>query len=225
MVYFGPSRGCETCKRRRKKCDEARPSCMRCTKANRTCGGYEDNDKHVFRRFGQGNGVLIPLESMARKCSLPPRLPVPGTNVMADDADPPEVTEAQIEDFALRAFFYDYPVLSNNRALSRGYLDGLESMVQRLGLQSDLARACKVVAFAAHGIKLCRRRLMERAEAMYSSLLGSLARSIEAATGAKGEKSSELLMIAVLLGIYEVLPRRHFSTIFRLTCIIDYYRQ
>ncbi|PWY81543.1 hypothetical protein BO94DRAFT_587254 [Aspergillus sclerotioniger CBS 115572] len=32
--------GCITCKTRRIKCDEAKPSCLRCTRSNRTCGGY-----------------------------------------------------------------------------------------------------------------------------------------------------------------------------------------
>ncbi|RAL00009.1 uncharacterized protein BO80DRAFT_502910 [Aspergillus ibericus CBS 121593] len=32
--------GCITCKARRVKCDEAKPNCLRCTRAKRTCGGY-----------------------------------------------------------------------------------------------------------------------------------------------------------------------------------------
>ncbi|KAH8701545.1 hypothetical protein BGW36DRAFT_371084, partial [Talaromyces proteolyticus] len=32
--------GCITCKIRRKKCDEMRPSCQRCTGTGRKCDGY-----------------------------------------------------------------------------------------------------------------------------------------------------------------------------------------
>ncbi|PYI03975.1 hypothetical protein BO78DRAFT_421115 [Aspergillus sclerotiicarbonarius CBS 121057] len=32
--------GCITCKTRRVKCDEAKPNCLRCTRSDRTCGGY-----------------------------------------------------------------------------------------------------------------------------------------------------------------------------------------
>ncbi|KAF9740144.1 hypothetical protein PMIN06_003765 [Paraphaeosphaeria minitans] len=35
--------GCETCRARRVKCDEAKPECLRCTKTGRKCEGY----KHV----------------------------------------------------------------------------------------------------------------------------------------------------------------------------------
>ncbi|KXJ87537.1 hypothetical protein Micbo1qcDRAFT_208155 [Microdochium bolleyi] len=53
MVYLGPSKGCLTCRQRRKKCDEARPSCNRCVKAGRTCRGYEDKNVNTFRSYIQ----------------------------------------------------------------------------------------------------------------------------------------------------------------------------
>ncbi|RWA03287.1 hypothetical protein EKO27_g11816, partial [Xylaria grammica] len=34
--------GCLTCKRRKVKCDEARPACARCLKSGHRCAGYED---------------------------------------------------------------------------------------------------------------------------------------------------------------------------------------
>lgn len=34
--------GCKTCRRRKKKCDEGRPSCQNCEKNNVLCEGYED---------------------------------------------------------------------------------------------------------------------------------------------------------------------------------------
>ncbi|TPX12297.1 uncharacterized protein E0L32_006944 [Thyridium curvatum] len=41
MVNLGPSGRCHTCRERRVKCDEAKPECHRCIKADRNCGGYE----------------------------------------------------------------------------------------------------------------------------------------------------------------------------------------
>ncbi|KAH8724800.1 hypothetical protein GQ44DRAFT_654167, partial [Phaeosphaeriaceae sp. PMI808] len=37
----GRSKGCNTCRKRRVKCDEARPNCQRCAKAGFECSGYE----------------------------------------------------------------------------------------------------------------------------------------------------------------------------------------
>ena len=120
---------------------------------------------------------------------------------MPEDAKPREVSDEKIEEFALRAFFYDYCILSTNHSISRGYLDGLELMVNRLGWQSDLAKACKVVAFASHGIKLCRPSLTRKAETFNDDLLRSLAKDIQDPAFVN---TAESLTIAMLLGLYEV---------------------
>jgi hypothetical protein len=174
---------------------------MRCINANRTCGGYEDSDKHIFRQYETQDGTASPSRSIARKCTLPLRVPDPITNIIPEDITPKEVPPEQVEEFALGAFFHDYPTTSTNHQLSRGYLDGLESMLHQLGLQSDLSKACRVVAFANHGLKLRRPGLTKKAEVLYHDLLGSLARAIEKPAFAN---SAELLMIAMLLGLYEV---------------------
>lgn len=41
MVNLGRSKGCHTCKRRRVKCDEGRPTCKRCARVDVECEGYE----------------------------------------------------------------------------------------------------------------------------------------------------------------------------------------
>ncbi|PYH90622.1 hypothetical protein BO71DRAFT_387273 [Aspergillus ellipticus CBS 707.79] len=51
MVNRGVSRACETCRKRRKKCDETRPRCLRCTKAGRACQGYRRYDELYFRYY------------------------------------------------------------------------------------------------------------------------------------------------------------------------------
>ncbi|KAG7122364.1 Transcriptional regulatory protein moc3 like [Verticillium longisporum] len=43
MVNTGqPSRACKLCRSRRIKCDETKPACLKCAKANRVCPGYRD---------------------------------------------------------------------------------------------------------------------------------------------------------------------------------------
>lgn len=182
---------------------------MRCTTAKRTCGGYEDGANLVFR-----HGYPLPFKSLARKCSLPVRASSPGTGILPEDSRPKEVSAQKAEEFALQAFFYDYCVVSTNQSLSRGYLGGLESMLHRLGLQSDLAKACKVVGFANHGIKLRRPLLTRKAEVLYHELLGSLARAI----GKPGfANTAESLIIAMLLGLYEVSLSRAPLNLYHMT--------
>ncbi|KAF5863432.1 hypothetical protein ETB97_010063 [Aspergillus alliaceus] len=115
-----------------KHCDETRPAC----------------------KITLGLPLQPPLGSLARKCSLPARDPAPGTDALPDDAHPKEVTGEVVEESGLRAFFYDYCVVSTHRSLSRGFFHKLGGMVRFTGFRSDLAKACKVVEFGGHGLKL-----------------------------------------------------------------------
>ncbi|KAK3314841.1 hypothetical protein B0H66DRAFT_605759 [Apodospora peruviana] len=50
MVYLGrPSLGCRTCRSRRIKCDEGKPTCKRCAKSKRECGGYRPEFEIMHR--------------------------------------------------------------------------------------------------------------------------------------------------------------------------------
>ena len=120
---------------------------------------------------------------------------------MPEDRRPQEISNEKVEEFALRAFLYDYCISSANPSLSKGYLNGLESMLHALGWQSHLAKACKVVAFANHGIMKSRPVLSRKAGVWYHDLLGTLAKAIQ--DSANGN-SIEWLTIAMLLGLYEV---------------------
>lgn len=56
-----PSTGCRTCVKRRVKCDETRPACLRCKKGNRPCPGY--TTPSVFRQtifIGGSSGEPLP---------------------------------------------------------------------------------------------------------------------------------------------------------------------
>ncbi|KAE8386067.1 hypothetical protein BDV23DRAFT_175738 [Aspergillus alliaceus] len=181
MVYCGPSCACETCKLRKKKCDETRPSCIRCLKSNRTCRGYEVKDS-------LGLPLQPPLGSLARKCSLPARDPAPGTDALPDDAHPNEVTGEVVEESGLRAFFYGYCVVSTHRSLSRGFFHKLGGMVRFTGFRSDLAKACKVVAFGGH-------------EMLYQERLNSFAQTIRV----RSVESAGFLTILILCYMVKIV--------------------
>ncbi|TVY80763.1 hypothetical protein LSUE1_G007403 [Lachnellula suecica] len=195
MVYQGPSRGCVSCKRRRKK------SCMRCLRANRGCGGYEDGALSAFRMYGSQDADSTYV-STARKCSLPVLVALPGTTTPPSDTLPVEATQADSSLYALRAFFYDCCVISTNLNLSRGFLSGLEKMAYGLGMESDLVQACKAISLGSHSKVQQRPKEIQKAELIYQKLLGSLAKAIENPPMAK---TAELKLIAMLLGLYQII--------------------
>jgi hypothetical protein len=50
MVYDGkPSKGCGSCRARKIRCDQTRPTCWECTRTNRECPGYRDELSLMFR--------------------------------------------------------------------------------------------------------------------------------------------------------------------------------
>ncbi|KAH8691975.1 putative C6 transcription factor [Talaromyces proteolyticus] len=141
--------------------------------------------------------------SIARKCSLPVRQPVTGSNILPADGRPIEVSEEKSDEYALRAFFYEYNLVSSHQATSRGFLRGLERAFYRHGPHSNLARACRLVASATYGIKLCRPFFLRQADQMYHDLLSSLAISIDDLTSVS--MRDESILVAILLGLYEII--------------------
>ncbi|KAH7007070.1 hypothetical protein EDB80DRAFT_718179 [Ilyonectria destructans] len=50
MGYYGVvSKGCERCRRRKVKCDQRKPACLKCQKSKIQCPGYRDLDQVLFR--------------------------------------------------------------------------------------------------------------------------------------------------------------------------------
>jgi hypothetical protein len=96
---------------------------------------------------------------------------------------------------------HDYCLVPEHHLPSRGYLDGLETLLDVTGPSSDLAQATKVVALASIGAKLNRPGLVHKARIMYLEMLQSLQVVISDAGMAR---TAESLMTAVLLGLYEV---------------------
>lgn len=175
---------------------------MRCLRAKRACSGYDDSTVSLFRRYDvRDANQSAPFLSTARKCTIPIRIPIPGTDVLPQDARPTEFTQAESNALALRAFFYDFCIISSNENLSKGFLSSLEKKIHSLGPKSDLAKACQAVGFASHGKPLRRPRFVHIAETFYHELLGSLASTIENPALARSDESK---ILAMLLGLYEV---------------------
>jgi len=61
--------GCATCRRRKKRCDERKPSCLACEKNNVECEGYEPKQKW---RGGKERAVAVAVQTN----KIPPSLPL-----------------------------------------------------------------------------------------------------------------------------------------------------
>jgi hypothetical protein len=174
---------------------------MRCIKASRPCRGYECNASIAFQSYEIQSTQSSSHISAARKCSLPLRVSIPGTNVLPEDAIPLERSEEESNWLSFRAFLYDFCVTSTNSNLSRGYLHDIEALVGRLGPASDLVKACQAVSFSCHGKVLRRPNLVYKSERLYQKVLGSFAKTINDPILANATESK---LVALLLGLYQV---------------------
>ncbi|KAJ5116230.1 hypothetical protein N7456_000578 [Penicillium angulare] len=82
----GRSRGCKTCKKRRIKCDEAKPTCNRCQKAGKNCEGYTQ----YIEFHDETNRIAKKVYSVA-KSDVPAFSRNPGTQ--RENASPIFITE------------------------------------------------------------------------------------------------------------------------------------
>lgn len=56
----GKSKGCSTCRKRKKGCDLARPSCGQCLKRGDVCGGYQRDLTFIHHRLPGKDGQIAP---------------------------------------------------------------------------------------------------------------------------------------------------------------------
>ncbi|KAM5354515.1 hypothetical protein ACJ41O_001162 [Fusarium nematophilum] len=184
MVNHGVSRGCETCKKRRKKassncCDDTRPACTRCLKSRRVCLGYKDESTLIFRHYEPTPRITY-------------RSPISWWS--------PEVSDSQLEASALGIFTAEFVVESRDRRHSRGFLDGMQSLLGRVDAQSGLARAARALVLASVANRTGRESLREVARRQYGELLGWFGERLR-----EDGVSIESLYTAVLLGFFEII--------------------
>jgi hypothetical protein len=107
----------------------------------------------------------------------------------------------EIESLASQTFISDYCISSSNRTVSRGYLNGLESLIAKAGPASTVSQSCKIISLANLGKKAASPMLLQKAETLYFDLLPSFRWTISN----EGESTTiQSLITAVLLGLYEV---------------------
>ncbi|CAH0046189.1 unnamed protein product [Clonostachys solani] len=185
MVNHGPSRACTECKKRRKKCDQTRPSCSRCVKSRRMCPGYGDDSSLIFRYYH----------------------PIMDAASLDFDRWSPGIPSIW-EDAAIHIFLDTLVVPSQNRQKSRGFLHGIQSLFSSAEPGSALLSAAKVVALAAISNSTRSPDLASVVQTLYGSVLRDLTLSLP---GDDSTVPVETFLIALLLGLFEIISSSHAS--------------
>lgn len=146
--------------------------------------------------------MALPIRSAARDFSLPIRERRPGTGILAKDVLPKKVLERDVDEFNLRSFLHEFCIKPTGPATSYGFLCGMEPRLRRLDEQSNLAKACKMVAIASQGTKLNRPAVLTpKCEKLNHDLVASLAIALQHQSAAS---TKDDYLVVMLLGLYEV---------------------
>ncbi|KAK7435860.1 hypothetical protein Landi51_12860 [Colletotrichum acutatum] len=142
MVNHGPSKGCSTCRKRRVKCDEDRPSCRECLRLGRVCGGYESQKKTGGIRFkDQSNGARL-LTPTSRLRS--PRMSI--TSEWTTRAVIPATISPGDESFAVCFFLTSIAGLGRSFRSTQGFLEPLLPVVSKEHPDSVLSTVLTAVS-------------------------------------------------------------------------------
>lgn len=110
-------------------------------------------------------------------------------------------TDVLLEDVALGIFLDSFVVQSHNRRQSRGFLDGMHSLLANADSACTLISAARVITLASIANRTRRHSLLEAAQKRYGQLLMNFTTHL---SREKTGISFKYFLTAVLLGLYEV---------------------
>ncbi|KAH6705157.1 hypothetical protein BKA61DRAFT_739588, partial [Leptodontidium sp. MPI-SDFR-AT-0119] len=207
MVNYGASGACQTCKRRKIKCDQNRPGCQRCAKIGKQCPGYLDGWDLNFR--SENDALLAkaatqqrPVHGKSSTLGIS-QISSAGSSASGSPNTSPflgdEVADS-IHQHAILLFFQDYTIESCGRC--PGYLNYLPQLYGRSTKNSLLPVALLAAAYANMAQKFDRQDIAIKAMSHYRKAL----RVANAVLSNNLETTSDTTMTAImLLGLYECI--------------------
>lgn len=209
MVGVPRSGGCQLCRKRKVKCDQARPGCTNCIKYGVDCPGYERSfkfiaGKHHVRKKGERHSTLTsPLSSSSSSVN-------------------PSLGQSSIIVPVSRAVFQPCPLILSpapvrgpliatlldkvRPSLSNRDFMGFFSWIQldRLGQKVTLDGAIYALILHVSGKEAADEQALAHSRSIYIQAL----RALQSALQHPIEwKSSDTLCSAILLCIFEVLSK------------------
>lgn len=146
MVNTGKSKGCNTCKRRKVKCDEGKPGCQRCIRFGRQCEGYGQRPPRVrfandVRRTNERDS-----QNQRRVDALASRIST-STSTSARPTIIPLPTPNK-KDAALSFFLTQFATLGRSAASSTGFFEMLPLVLSGERHDSAASLALSAVSIA-----------------------------------------------------------------------------
>ncbi|KAJ6780895.1 hypothetical protein PWT90_05555 [Aphanocladium album] len=226
MVYSGhPSRGCQMCRTRRIKCDEAKPTCNQCAKSRRICPGYKDEFDLVFRneteaterRARKANNKALALKIGKQTSSKTPELVIPvdstrssaRSSTRSSTSSSPILAPTQsIDDRTAHHFVSNY-VLIPPQGTQRGYFEFVVPLIKSENPSPHFKLAFEACALAYFSNRMGNAAHLEKdALSKYVKALATTGRAIRDPYESKQDAT---IAAVLLLSLFENITSRHFG--------------
>ncbi|KAK7552588.1 hypothetical protein IWX49DRAFT_559987 [Phyllosticta citricarpa] len=238
MVYTGkPSRGCQTCKSRRIRCDEGRPTCQNCQKSGRSCPGFPDEFDLMFRN--ENAAVVRRVRRQASKTRSSPTTtnsrpssdspqdgddekqilpPAQGSSVARTDsfenaARPQRLTFASgikmsIETQATSFFFQNFVIPPQKSTTVDTFLNCLVPYYNSANISSALHLATNAVSLSAFSKDPSRGQTAQEAGRAYGKALRKVGEALQDPASAA---TDETILSILLFALYESITSTNDS--------------
>lgn len=195
MVGVPRSSGCQLCRKRRVKCDEARPACGNCIRYGSECPGYERGMKFVVEKHkvkSKGSRFGKPSPSSSGSPSSTDSLP-----------STPAPISFVVSPTPVRGLFVNTMLDAAKLAIQKKDVTGFFSWMQlgKVGTTAGLDGALCSLAMHIVGKEMSDDNLVIQSRTIYGKSLQDLQRALQHRSR---WKSSETLCTAILLCIFEV---------------------
>ncbi|PKK42496.1 hypothetical protein CI102_13100 [Trichoderma harzianum] len=217
MGYNGPSKGCRRCVSIKVKCDENKPSCLRCGKATQVCE-YKDTFDLILRNQSH-HAAKTAKAKWRRRATRSRRSPSPpGTDTIQlassqqvglYPSSVPTVPKSvslrpSLQHMVQLRFLYDFASAQDRAPEIRGSLDQIPQMMADSSPNSWFHSALSALSLVNFGGRLKSQEAKDAAVVFYNDALGRFASVISNSTAGK-IKMEEVLFGIFLLGIYELI--------------------
>ncbi|KIW77983.1 hypothetical protein Z517_07816 [Fonsecaea pedrosoi CBS 271.37] len=213
MVFCrAPSKGCELCRKRKVKCDEGRPGCLKCARLKQKCPGYRNLDQvrirdesdRVARRCRQEeNSSMVWASSQTAIASLQNNTPASRKEYLAISRQQPVTIARSLSpsshDLGANFFFVKYSpkdcTFNNHHAwLTKSYFDQ--------GPNNVLRKVIEAVGMAGLSNVFDASHIKSQARAQYSAALASMQKALHDPIQAVSDTTFMALM---LLAFFETI--------------------
>ncbi|KAL4949077.1 hypothetical protein BDW69DRAFT_198389 [Aspergillus filifer] len=196
MVRHGRlSKGCQTCRKRKIKCDQALPSCSQCRKAGWVCPQYEDSLDRMFQyhhtehktEIKQPNLSLKSLQSSVATSAITFELDRTRIGLSVPGCISPPLNDRAVEYFLITNTF-------RNDDKLRGFYEYLP-LFSDTKSGKEVSLSLTAAALAAYGNRFGYPEVLDRARHYYGRSLRSVNRALQSPEDAATDDT----MISILL--------------------------